>query len=342
MLVRYFLSTFLCLLLCATSAAAASVTGKVALDGVGTAGVRVAAYPVTALSLAGDASFFSAATGADGLFRLDLPPGQYYLLARGGGWFSFYGRNPLAIPAEGVSEINLPLVPSAASLPELPAIPGSGVTGQVLHSGKPVANAVVFAYPDLSAQLKGFGLGMSAPTGADGIFELSLAAGSYYLVARVRQGASLTGPLTAGDLFGYLPQNPVAVAEAPARVVLPLVAVPEKVARHAGTMFGQTRISGAIVDRAGKPLAGMKALLYADESMLNRPLYVSAPTGPDGIFQLSFPSGGTYYLAARSSLGGTPAPGELYGRYQVDSKPGFKIETGALLEGVRIVVEEVW
>ena len=126
-------------------------------------------------------------------------------------------------------------------------------------------------------------------------------------------------------------------------VVLPVVAVPDKVARHAATMFGQTRISGTIFDREGKPLAGLRALLYTDEAMLNRPLYVSAPTGPDGTFQLSFPDGGAYYLAARSSLGGTPVPGELYGRYQADNQqPRLKIETGASLADLRIVVEEVW
>ena len=339
---RLSLVLFVLICLCSSPALAAKVTGKVALDGAGTAGVQVEAYPAGTLALTADPPFLSAATGPDGLFSLDLPSGQYYLLARGGGWFSFYGRNPIGIPPEGLSEVNLPLVPAATRIPELAVGIDSGIVGQVLQAGKPVANAVVFAYPDLSAQFKGFGLGMSAPTGADGVFELPLPAGSYYLVARVRHGNSLTGPLTAGDLFGYLPHNPVVFGEGVARVALPVVAVPDKIARHAATMFGQTRISGTIVDRDGKPLAGLRALLYTDEAMLNRPLYVSAPTGPDGTFQLSFPDGGAYYLAARGSLGGTPAPGELYGRYQADNQPRLKIETGASLTGLRIVVEEVW
>lgn len=328
--------------LCTAPLLAAPVAGKVALDGKGGAGVRVAAYPVTALSLAAEPAVLSPATGADGLFSLDLPPGQYYLLARGGDWFSYYGRNPVAVPPEGVSDVNLPLVAVSAPPSKLVPTLDNGVAGQVLQAGKPVANAVVFAYPDLSAQLKGFGLGMSAPTGADGVFELPLSAGSYYLVARVRHGSSLAGPLTAGDLFGYLPQNPVTVGTGVSQVALPVVAVPEKVARHSATMFGQTRISGTIVDHAGKPLAGLQALLYADESMLNRPLYVSAPTGPDGAFQLSFPVGGAYYLAARNSLGGTPAPGELYGRYQGENGTSLKLETGGSLTGVTVTVEAVW
>ncbi len=41
--------------------------------------------------------------------------------------------------------------------------------------------------------------------------------------------------------------------------------------------------------------------------MLNRPEFVSQPTGKDGKFVISFPQGGAYFLAARDMLGGTPA-----------------------------------
>lgn len=343
MIMRTLLLTVCCLLVATASAFPAPVAGKTAVDGKGVADVRVVAFPATVLSLDGAPPFASPPTGADGQFRLELPAGSYYLLARGAGLFGFYGRNPLTVPDEGLAEINLPLVPATMPPPEVAASIGSGVAGKVLHDGKGVANALVFAYPDLSAQFKGFGLGMSAPTDADGRFELPLPAGSYYLVARVRHGGSTAGPLRAGDLFGYLPANPVSVGEgAVVKVALPVIAVPEKITRQAATMFGQTRISGTIVDRSGAPLAGLQALLYTDDAMLNRPLYVSQPSGADGSFQLSFPAGGSFYLAARSSLGGTPAPGEFYGRYQGDSGPVLKIETGQSLEGVRIVVEEVW
>ena len=334
---------FLLMALSPLSAYPAILTGKVAVDGAGTAGVRVVAYPLKVLALTGEAPFASPATGADGLFALDLPPGAYYLLASGNGWFSYYGRNPLTVPAEGLADINLPLVPAATAPPEMAATIAGGIAGRVLHNGKPVTNAVVFVYPDLSAQFKGFGLGMSAPTDEQGGFELALPAGSYYLLARVRHGSAMAGPLQAGDLFGYLPANPVTVAAGSVtKVALPVITVPEKVSRHAASMFGQTRISGRIVDRDGKPLAGLQALLYADDAMLNRPLYVSLPTGTDGLFQLSFPNGGTFYLAARNTLGGTPAPGELYGRYQGADGSALKVETGQSLEGFQVVVEKVW
>lgn len=264
-------------------------------------------------------------------------------MARGDGWFGYYGRNPVTVPADGMAGVNLPLVPAASPPPELTASVEGGIVGRVSRDGAPMAGAVVFVYPDLAAQLKGFGLGMSAPTDAEGRFELPLPAGSYYLVARARHGSSLVGPLQAGDLFGYLPENPVVIREGEVvRVSLPVIAVPEKVSRQADAMFGQTRISGTVVDDEGKPLAGLRALLYGDDAMLNRPLHVSPPTGADGVFHLSFPSGGTFHLAARSVLGGTPAPGELYGRYQGEGGTALEIETGKAVENLRIVVEPVW
>lgn len=343
MIKRTLVLTISCLFLSVSLVFSAPVTGKVAVGGTGMAGVQVKVYPLATRTLSGDALFTGKVTGEDGLFALDLPEGSYYLLATGGGWFSYYGRNPLTVPAGGLADINLPLVPASTPPPEMATTIASGIAGRVMHGDKPVANALVFVYPDLSAQFKGFGLGMSAPTDEKGQFEAPLPAGSYYLVARVRHGGSMAGPLQAGDLFGYLPANPVTVGEGRVtKITLPVIAVPEKSSRHAATMFGQTRISGRIVDRNGKPLAGLQALLYTDDTMLNRPLYVSQSTSEDGRFQLSFPTGGTFYLAARNNLGGTPAPGELYGRYQGVGGAALKVETGQAIEDLQIVVEPVW
>jgi hypothetical protein len=187
------------------------------------------------------------------------------------------------------------------------------------------------------------GLGMAAPTDQQGYFEAPLSSGTYYLVVRVRQSGQMAGPLQAGDLFGYLPANPLTIKEGEiARVHIPLIEVPEKVDRHAANLFGNTLVSGRILDTQGAPVAGVQVLLYDDPVMLNRPLYVSQKTGADGRYQLSFPAGGRYFLAARNELGGTPAPGELYGRYQGSPDHSFEIETGKVLGDIEIVVEEVY
>lgn len=341
-LLRHLLLIILALAFAAPTVAA-TLSGKATVAGEGVAGITIMAWPKGATSFAGKAPHQAEPTAKDGRFAFELPAGQYYLLAEGVELFTYYGRNSVSLPEAGLQNINLLMVPKQTASFEAEASIDSGVVGRVTLDGKPVAGAVVFVYPDLNNELKGFGLGMAAPTASDGIFELPLSAGTYYLVARVRLGGGFAGPLKAGDLFGYAPLNPLVLKEGEvARVNLPVIEVPEKVARHAASLFGNTRISGRIVDVEGKPMAGIKALLYADSTMLDRPLYVSQPSGQDGTFVLSFPQGGTYYLAARDRLGGTPAPGELYGRYQGHPEHAIVVDSGKEAKGVEIVVEEVW
>ena len=322
---------------------AALIKGKTTVSSGAIAGIVVVAYPAEALTFDGPAPHSSKATADDGLFSLELPGGRYYLFAEGEQLFAFYGRNPVTVPEEGLTDVNLLLTPDNLSVPGEPITLETGIAGTVSLDGQPVQGAIVTVYPDLSSQLKGMGLGMAAPTDDQGYFELPLTVGTYYLVVRVRQSGQMAGPLKAGDLFGYLAGNPLAINEGdPALVHIPLIEVPEKVSRHAANLFGNTSISGLVLDQKGAPVAGLQVLLYEDSMMLNRPLYVSQKTAADGRYQLSFPKGGHYYLAARNELGGTPAPGEFYGRYQGTSDHSIQIETGKALVDIEIVVDEVY
>ncbi len=326
-------------------AAGPRVLGKVTVEGgqKPVAGVRLMAYPADGPSLAGEAPLASEKTGPDGLFSLDLAPGDYYFIARGEGLFSYYGRNPVTVPEEGLEGMNLALVEEAAPLPDAEPRIDTGVLGAASVDGKPLAGVVVYVYTDLNEQLKGRGLGMTGATDERGLFEAPLPAGTYYLVARHRQGGGYAGPLSAGDYLGYYPGNPLVVRSGKvSRVAIPMLEVPEKVERMASSLFGQTRIQGRILNAEGRPLAGLRAVLYQDPMMLNRPLYVSQPSDAKGRFVLSFPRGGTYYIAARDTLGGTPQPGELYGRYGGSDDSSVVLQTGEGLEGIDIVVEKVW
>lgn len=329
--------------LISVSSHAAIMVGKATVKSDPVAGITVAAYPVDVMSFDGEAPYNSAPTKVDGLFELDVPPGQYYIIARGEGLFTYYGRNPLSVPKEGVQKVNMLMVSTSGETPQTEPRVETGVMGTVTWNGKPVAGASASIYPDLSSQLKGFGMGMSAPTDENGFFEVPLEPGTYYLIVRQRQSGAYAGPLRAGDLFGYYPGNTLALKEAEvARIAIPLIEVPEKVERFAASLFGNTTITGTIVDKDGTPLEGLRALLYKDMMMLNRPEYVSQPTGKDGKFVVSFPKGGTYYLAARNVLGGTPAPGELYGKYAGTRDGSIFVRTGKNLKKIRIAVEEVW
>lgn len=342
-MVRCWLTVFTVLWVCLSGVAeGATLAGKATVSGTGIAGVVVKAFPANSGSLAGKAPFQAGLTGADGQFTLDLPAGEYYLLAESSERFTYYGRNPVTISAEGVANVNLLMVPKAGAGPKGQPRVESGVLGLVTLDGKPVAGAIATIYPDLTSKLKGFGLGMTAPTDAQGVFEVPLPPGTYYLVVRVRKDGAMAGPMGAGDLFGYLPQNPLVIKDKQVvRVQIPLIEVPEKVERFASTLFGNTSISGRIVAENGKPVAGVHALLYDDMMMLSRPTYVSQPSDAQGRFVVSFPAGGTYYLAARNVLGGTPQTGEFYGRFAGTPDASVRIRTGKKLEDVKIVVEKV-
>ncbi|PLY05722.1 MAG: hypothetical protein C0624_04690, partial [Desulfuromonas sp.] len=83
-----------------TTALAGLVEGRLVLDGEPLAGVQVAAYRGYDLSV-GPAAV-SAASDAEGSYRLELPEGIYVLTARDPqrGLFAFCGFNPVQVGSE--------------------------------------------------------------------------------------------------------------------------------------------------------------------------------------------------------------------------------------------------
>lgn len=319
------------------------VTGKVAVNGEGVAGVIVSAWPVEVMSFDEEAPYRSAPSDSAGLFSMTLPQGGYYFLASGKEHFGYYGRNPVTVAAGGLDKLNLSLAQKTPRLPEGEPLVETGVLGKISHHGKPLAGASLMVYPDLNSQLKGLGLAMSAPTDESGYLELSLAPGTYYIVARLRRNGQISGPLKAGDFFGYYAANPLVVKPGQvAKIGIDMVKVPQKVEDIAGKLFGNTSIRGKALNLTGAPVAGVRVLLYDNSMMLNRPLYVSQPTNARGEYVLSFPQGGTYYLMARDKLGGAPGPGELIGRHTGSPDSSVTLKTGEHLKGVDMLIEEMW
>ena len=349
LMVKNLFLLLLCVLLAACSLGSIQepqprLAGKVSLHGQGVSNIEISAWPATTAALTGKAPYRTTTATEDGTFSFLLPTGEYYLFAKGKGLFSFYGRNPLTIPPQGLTDLKICLVP----LPPPPRIDAAsieeGVSGIIVNAGGPLTGAVVYAYTDLNSNLKGMGYAVSAPSDEEGRYELALPTGTYYLLARMRQGGGMAiGPLRSGDYSGYAPQNPVRVTSGRVSLVsIPVLEVPEKVDLLSSSLFGQTSLRGQVLNQAGQPVAGVRAVLYSEAQMLNRPDYVSQPSDAQGHFVLSFPHGGTYYLAARQQLGGAPAPGELYGTYDVTPDHSLKIETGEQQEGVIVRVEEMW
>jgi 5-hydroxyisourate hydrolase-like protein (transthyretin family) len=147
---------------------------------------------------------------AKGDFRLRLPPGDYYLLARkrakGGQYgpieigdhFNYYYGNPVRIEAGQTREVRIETITRLSMLEEGENNEPRRITGKLLDpEGKPAAGLRVLAYRQ--SAMTGTPDILSAPTGGDGRFELPLPDdGPWYLLAREHLG----GPAEAGEQVG--------------------------------------------------------------------------------------------------------------------------------------------
>jgi hypothetical protein len=213
----------------------------------------------------------------------------------------------------------------------------------VTVGGAPAENVHVYAYHRTGGAFRDLGFAASAPTASDGSFVLDLPPGRYWLLARRRAGGGVAGPMRKGDLFGYYPANPVTVsAGAYARVSLPATQLRlRNEPAYSGGYRAAASIEGRILGPDGKPRAGVYAALYDNPDLLNRPVFLSDVTGEDGRYRLPVPAPGTYYLGARSGYGGSPSPGDLYGRYEGNADHSVAVRAGDRLTGFDIAVGEV-
>ncbi|MDT8441770.1 MAG: carboxypeptidase-like regulatory domain-containing protein [Desulfuromonadales bacterium] len=149
---------------------------------------------------------------ANGSFRLNLPPGDYYLLARKrerggqfgpieiGDYFNYYHGNPLRVEAGRLHEVKIETITRLSMLEEELATIFHGVRGRVVDRQQaPVAGLHVFAYRDPA--MTGTPDYFSTATTADGRFQLELPDdGPFFLLARQAFG----GPAGEGEPYGRL------------------------------------------------------------------------------------------------------------------------------------------
>ena len=195
------------------------VAGRVISGGVPVEGVSVFAYVRTGTAFRDPGFAASAPTGADGTFVIDLPPGDYYLLARkraGGGiagpmrkgdLFGYYPGNPVSVRPGCYRLLSIPA--TVLKLRNVPAWSGRYKGAALLEGkivgpdGKPRAGvyAALYDNPDLLNRP----VFLSDVTGADGRFLLPVPVpGTYYLGARSGYG----GAPAPGDMYGRFEGNP--------------------------------------------------------------------------------------------------------------------------------------
>lgn len=324
------------------AAPTSAVEGAAALRGELVAGVVVLAFAGPGPGPGDVPLAVATGTDRDGRYRLALKPGSYHLVAvrtAGAPWpfpgakgdlFSYYLGNPIVVEPGKTTRVAFNMV----RIGEAPAPvggEGAGVAGQVLFTDKPLGRAYVHVFSDPGTNFRGMGLA-SVPTGEDGRFRIKLPPGSYYVLARKRQGGGMYGPPGRDDYVGYFPGNPVTVR--PGEFVPLCLEATTRIDTLEESLFVEGKsagwFEGTVSEAGGNPAAGLYVLFYPDAAMSGTPAFVAGPTDSKGRFKVRAAAGG-FHLLARSNLGGPLEAGEWYGKAAL---PGGSAPAG----GIRIRV----
>jgi hypothetical protein len=333
--------------------------GRVVREGEVVAGARIYVYRTFADVMGKKPFAVSSPTADDGSWKIDLPRGKYYLVAkrRAGGEgdgplapgddFAYHGSNPVTVAPGKYTHVGFSVVRLDREVAyEDAADKASGsLAGVVTLNGKPAEGVNVLLYVDDKHDFRGMAYSSSPPTRADGMFRFDfLPEADYYVLARKRATGKGAGPLTDGDTFGFYVANPVAVkAGKVARLRFGVIGKAAEIGKE-DSLFRDTGtyVSGTILDRDGRPVKGVYAFAYTEKSMAHRrPDHISKPADEAGRYVIHLPQGGKYFIGARSEYGDTPGYGEWYGRYEGTPDHSIRIETGRVLEKVDMTVERI-
>ena len=307
------------------AAAGPGVEGLAALRGDFVTGVVVLAFNEPGPGPQATPIAVSVGTDESGRYRIALKPGSYYLVAvktagapwpfpgRKGDLFCYYLGNPIVVEPGKMTRVGFNMV-RIGDPPAPAAGEGAGLAGQVLFEDKPLGRAYVYVYRDVATNFRGMGLA-AVPTGEDGRFRIKLPPGSYYVLARKRQGGGMYGPPGKDDYIGYLPGNPVTVRPGAFTPLLLEMTTRVDLLEEIWFTEGESAgwFEGNVTEGAGKPAVGLYVLFYTDAAMSGTPAFVAGPTDAKGHFRVRA-AAGEFHLLARSNLGGPLEVGEWYGK----------------------------
>jgi hypothetical protein len=176
---------------------------------------------------------------------------------------------------------------------EKPAEPqttaGSGrLQGQVTM---PLEGVRLYIYQP-GMDLYGPAFAVSRATDIDGRFDIELPDGDYVVVARKRSGGEESGPVVAGDNRSEFMQVTVAGGVVTMQISAPLK-IGDQRSFSGDAVLSKTGLAGRVLDSDGQPVEGARVHVYDHVQMSERPKFVSEKTGPDGVYLIALPAGGT-------------------------------------------------
>ncbi len=310
-------------LLSAPPVTGAEIRGVFAARMLPVAGANVRAYVSIAGGFWGEDPVAAARTDDSGLFRLPVPPGRYFVVAKAeipaGTLFAFPGKNPISVEYGETVEVGLPAVKvPPAPEPLLAAASRSSIAIRATLDGTPVAGATVQASRPDRPDFRGPGEA-SAVTGAGGSATLYLPPGKYLLSAKKRPSGAPLGMVEEGGLFGVYPFSPV---DLPAgRSVTVEIPMFEKRGLLGGAVDGEGP-AGPETDRERSALFAGRAILgespaeghivffYRPTEAIGRPVARSSVVSGSGAFTAILPGPGEYAAFLRKAIRGIPGGAE--------------------------------
>lgn len=205
------------------------IQGQVLLkeSGVPLAGAFVNIYPDTISNLLGPSQFISSPSGPQGEYRIEVPPGSYYVVARKrlsghptgplepGDFYSEHQRIRVRIEAGRAAVVDLPVAVMKAPMFFKTRVVDrettTGIRGTLVDvAGRPVMGGFAMAYADPEMKrLPDFASTLSDDQGRYTIY--LPAGGTYYLAARIHAW-DMPAPGEPYGKYGGDPATPVTVA----------------------------------------------------------------------------------------------------------------------------------
>jgi len=184
--------------------------GVMRMAGKPRAGVSVNAYRDISGFLKGPGAF-SASTGEDGTFTMDMDPGRYFIVARmrkdgrsqgalkKGDGFLYFPANPVEVAPGERTKIGSDLLEVEGLDGAEEQEQGRTISGRVIFEDSKAARGYkVYIYQDVECIGRPL---YSADVGGDGSFSLSVRPGTYWVKARLPEGKGrevTKGPIPAG------------------------------------------------------------------------------------------------------------------------------------------------
>jgi hypothetical protein len=290
-------------------------------------------------------------SGEGGVFTLELPQGRYWVWAKAtveenGRETRLVGQavpNPVEFVAGSEVAVKIEMA-DPSGFAENAGPSGAGVRGRVRFPQGKERTASVYAYPGFQERPIGPGFVAAVDLSGDGSFAINLVPGKYTIAVRQRKSGKDYGPPEKTD---YVATRKIEVAQNAyfdTGELVPALIDPDMwkvVTAKLGTE--NTLIEGRILDAAGHTVEGIRVLAFKDGRLSGKPAFVSPPSGKDGKYSLILsPGGGTFFLGARSRLGGPASPGEKTGQERGEKGLGISVGSGEHISGIDITVEEVW